>query len=119
MSTKGAHGPSYKEILMTNFLMVFHFTGDYPTDEAGGAAMSQAWGGWYGSLGESMVNPGGQARQASTVSASSTVDSSGQVSGFAIVSAPDHAAAVALAQTNPIVANDDGTVEVIEIAAMG
>ncbi len=104
---------------MSKFLLLMHFTGDYPTDEAGQAEMGQAWGGWYGSLGPAIVDAGGQGGQATAVSAGGTSDVSGGVTGYAIVEATDHAAAVEIAQRNPIVAGDNGTVDVIDIIEMG
>lgn len=96
-----------------------HFTGDYPTDEAGQAEMGQSWGAWYGSIGADIVDAGGQGGQATTVSAAGTNDVSGAVTGYTIVEAADHAAAVEIAQRNPIVAGDSGTVDVIDIIEMG
>ena len=104
---------------MSKFLLLMHFTGEYPTDEAGQAEMGQAWGGWYGSLGPAIVDAGGQGGQATAVSASGTNDVSGAVTGYTIVEAADHAAALEIARRNPIVAGDSGTVDVVEIIEMG
>lgn len=104
---------------MSKYLMIFHFTGERPADAAGQAAMGQAWGGWYGSIGPSLVDPGGQCGQASTVELSGASDSSGAVTGFAIVEAVDLDAAVAIAQTNPIVADNAGTIDVAQVIEMG
>ena len=104
---------------MSKFLMIFHFTGERPADAAGQAAMGQAWGGWYGSIGAALVDPGGQCGPASTVQSSGSSDSSGAVTGFAIVEAADLDAAVAVAQTNPIVANNAGTLDVAQVIEMG
>ena len=103
---------------MSKFLLLMHFTGDYPTDEAGQAEMMQAWGGWYGSLGAAIVDPGGQGGQATAVAASGSTDLSGGVTGYTIVQVDDIDAAVAMAQRNPIVAGDNGTVDVVEIIEM-
>lgn len=104
---------------MSKFLLLMHFTGDYPTDEAGQAEMGQAWGGWYGSLGAAIVDAGGQGGQATAVAASGSTDVSGAVTGYTIIEAADHDAAVEIAQRNPIVAGDSGTVDVIAITEMG
>ncbi len=104
---------------MSKFLLLMHFTGEYPADEAGQAEMGQAWGGWYGSIGPAIVDAGGQGGQGTTVAASGSTDASGQVTGYTIVEAADHAAAVEIAQRNPIVTGDSGTVDVIDIIEMG
>lgn len=44
---------------------------------------------------------------------------SGAMTGYAIVEAADHDAAVEIAKRNPIVAGDSGTVDVIDIIEMG
>ena len=104
---------------MSKFLLLMHFTGDYPTDEAGQTEMGQAWGAWYGSLGAAIVDAGGQGGQATAVTASGSTDASGQVTGYTIVEADDLDAAVEIAQRNPIVAGDSGSVDVISITPMG
>ncbi len=104
---------------MSKFLLLMHFTGEYPTDEAGQAEMGQAWGGWYGSLGAAIVDAGGQGGRASAVAASGTTDVSGGVTGYTIIEAADHDAAVEVAQRNPIVTGDAGTVDVVDIIDMG
>jgi len=104
---------------MSKFLLLMHFTGEYPTDEAGQAEMGQAWGGWYGSIGASIVDAGGQGGQATSVTASGSNDVSGAVTGYTIVEADDHDAAVEIAKRNPIVAGNSGTVDVIDIIEMG
>ncbi len=119
MRPSGASCASEKENKMSKYLMIFHFTGERPADAAGQAAMGQAWGGWYGSIGPSLVDPGGQCGQASTVELSGASDSSGAVTGFAIVEAVDLDAAVAIAQTNPIVADNAGTIDVAQVIEMG
>ena len=104
---------------MSKFLLLMHFTGDYPTDEAGQAEMGQAWGGWYGSIGAGIVDAGGQGGQASSVAASGSTDVSGAVTGYTIIEAEDHDAAVEIAKRNPIVTGDAGSVDVIDIIEMG
>lgn len=104
---------------MSKFLLLMHFTGEYPSDEAGQAEMGRAWGGWYGSLGPAIVDAGGQGGRATAVATSGTTDVSGRVTGYTIVEAADHDAAVAIAQRNPIVAGDVGTVDVVDIIEMG
>ena len=104
---------------MSKFLLLMHFTGDYPTDEAGQAEMGQAWGAWYGSIGASIVDAGGRGGQATAVAASGSNDASGAVTGYTIIEANNHDAAVEIAQRNPIVAGDAGTVDVIDILEMG
>ena len=104
---------------MSKFLLLMHFTGDYPTDETGQAEIGQAWGEWYGSLGAAIVDAGGQGGQATAVTASGSTDASGQVTGYTIVEADDLGAAVEIAQRNPIVAGDSGSVDVISITPMG
>ena len=104
---------------MSKFLLLMHFTGEYPTDQAGQAEMGQAWGAWYGSIGAGIVDAGGQGGRATAVTAAGSTDVSGTVTGYTIVEAADHEAAVEMANRNPIVAGDSGTVDVIDIIEMG
>lgn len=104
---------------MSKFLLLMHYTGNYPTDEAGQAEMGQAWGGWYGSIGAGIVDAGGQGGRATAITASASSDLSGAVTGYTIIEAADHDAAVEIAKRNPIVVSDQGTVDVIDIIDMG
>jgi hypothetical protein len=98
---------------------VFVYTGgSMPEDEAAREAGMAAWGAWFGSLGSAVTDPGNPFAGASTVTAGGVTEgSSSGASGYTVVDAADHAAAVEMAKGCPILQHG-GTVGVHEALAM-
>lgn len=103
---------------MAKFIFVYH-GGKKPSDPAEVEKVMAAWGAWYGSMGDKLLDGGGPAGKSSMVSSSGVADNGGAnpVSGFTLVEAADHAAANKVAKGCPIL-KDGGSVEVAEIMAM-
>ena len=103
---------------MPKFLYVYH-GGTIPESEAEQQSVMQAWGAWMGGLGAALADGGAPVGQSKTVSSGGIADDGGAnpASGYSIVEAPDHAAAVKMAQGCPIL-DSGGNVEVAEIHQM-
>ena len=82
-------------------------------DEAGRAARSAAWMGWFQSLGSSVVEMGNPVNEASTVGHTAGT----RVGGYSLIDAPDAAAAAELARACPAVQLGGG-VEIGDIVDM-
>ena len=103
---------------MPDFMFAFHGGKMPETEEEGRQAMA-AWGAWYGSLGQAVKNPGNPVGKSSTVSASGVTQDGGAnpISGYAIVTAADQAAAEQMAASCPIL-DGGGSVEVAEVIVL-
>jgi hypothetical protein len=87
---------------MKNYVFIYYngaATGDMPMEE-----VRAAWGAWFGQLGDAVVDAGHPFQDGGkVVMADSVVDAKGQdVTGYSIVKADDFDAALALAQSCPI-----------------
>lgn len=103
---------------MAKFIFVYH-GGKAPSDPAEVEKVMAAWGAWYGSMGDKLLDGGGPAGKSSTVS-SSGVDGNGganPVSGYTLIEAASQDAANKVAKGCPIL-KDGGSVEVAEVLAM-
>lgn len=88
--------------------------GGAPTSEAEGAKVMEAWMGWFGTIGASIVDGGNPFGASSAVHADGSVGAaSAGLTGYSIVSADSLAAASDLAKGCPILAAG-GSVEVYE-----
>src|SRR4051794_11580005 len=93
-----------KEFAMPKYLLVYHGGGLAETEEARAAGMA-AWGAWFGTLGDAVVDVGAPTGAAKTINADgSTKDGGGAnpVSGYTLISATDVDTALALAKDCPI-----------------
>ena len=100
---------------MAKFLFVYH-GGGKPESEAEGQKAMQAWGAWFGAMGNNVVDGGNPVGLSSTVqSDGSVVDNGGSnpVTGYGVFEANSLAAAIEMAKGCPILA-DGGSVEVAE-----
>lgn len=90
--------------------------GNAPTSPEEGAAVMTAWTAWFGSLGGAVVDPGNPFGPGATVRPDgTTAEGTGSgATGYSVVTAPDLAAAVAMAQACPHL-SANGTVEVHEV----
>jgi len=105
---------------MPKFLFIYHGGKTPETPEEGQAAMD-AWGRWFGEMGDAVVDPGNPVMQSHTVSADGHVENGGAnpVSGYGVFEFADYAAAYAVAAKNPMVNDGSGaSVEVAEIHEM-
>lgn len=104
---------------MPNFILAYHGGKMPQTPEEGAKAMAQ-WESWFGSIGDSIIDPGNPVGMSKTVSANGVADDGGTnpISGYSIITAHDIDAAVALAQGCPMVADGSGNVEVAEVHQM-
>jgi hypothetical protein len=95
---------------MANYLLAYKGGGMAETDEEREAAM-QAWGAWFGRLGQAVVDAG------NPFSSSKAVGGNGGTSdltGYSILSADSLDGAAELAEGCPVVASG-GSVEVYEV----
>jgi len=99
---------------------VFLYTGGQmaETPEAQKAAMD-AWMGWFGTLGDDIVDPGNPFGASSTVSGDGSVKSgaAGAIGGYSIISANSLSDAAGKAKGCPVLSGG-GTVEVYEAMPM-
>ena len=104
---------------MPKFLFVYHGGGMPETPEAQKAAMD-AWGAWYGSMGEKLVDGGAPVGKSHPVSADGVAADGGAnpASGFTIVTAGSYDEACEMAKGCPMVGDGSGSVEVAEMMEM-
>jgi hypothetical protein len=98
---------------------VYIYTGGQmaETPEAQEQAM-QAWGAWFGKLGDSVADPGNPFDHSATVSSGGVADGGGSgAGGYSIISADSLSDAAAKAKDCPVLASG-GSVEVYEAIAM-
>jgi len=103
---------------MPKFMYIYH-GGKAPESPEEGAKVMAAWNAWFEGMGAAVVDGGNPAGMSKTVSASGVAEDGGAnpVSGYSLVNAADHDAAVEMAKTCPIL-GDGGTVEVAEAMEM-
>lgn len=105
---------------MPKYVFAYHGGGRPPQSPADQAAVMAAWGAWFGTLGDAVVDGGAPVGASKTVkSDGSTSDGGGAnpLSGYSVISATDLNAAVSLAKGCPLLAAG-GTVEVAETIDM-
>ena len=104
---------------MPKYVFAYH-GGSAPKSEADQAAVMAAWGAWFGTLGDAVVDGGAPVGASKTVkSDGSTSDGGGAnpVNGYSLINATDLNAAVSLAKGCPIL-SAGGSVEVAETIDM-
>lgn len=104
---------------MAKFLFVYH-GGSKPENEADVAAVMDAWGQWFGSMGAAVVDGGNPVGMSSTVNSNGSVADNGgsnPASGYSLVEAANIDAATGMAKGCPILAAG-GSVEVAEAIDM-
>jgi YCII-related domain len=106
-----------RSIIMGNY--VFAYTGgSIAEDEAAQNAAMQAWGEWFGALGEAVVDFGGPFAGSATVGSGGVEEGGASLlTGYSIVTADSLEAAIALAQGSPVLSTG-GNVEVYEVISM-
>jgi hypothetical protein len=104
---------------MPKYVLAYH-GGGAPDSEADQAEVMAAWGAWFGSLGDAVVDGGNPTGASKTLAADgSTTDGGGAnpVTGYSLINAADLEAAVSLVKGCPIFAGG-GTIEVAEAIDM-
>jgi len=104
---------------MPKFLFAYHGGGMPETEEAQAAAM-EAWGVWYASMGEALVDGGSPVAQSYTVTKDGVAQDGGSnpISGMTVVEAADYDSACDMAKGCPMVADGSGSVEVAQMMEM-
>jgi hypothetical protein len=104
---------------MAKYLFVYH-GGSHPETEDEVAAVMDAWGQWFGSMGSAVVDGGNPVNSSSTVNSDGSVSNDGganPASGYSLIEAADVDEALAKAKGCPILPSG-GTVEVAEAIDM-
>jgi len=99
---------------MANYLLVYH-GGSMPEGEAETAQVMAAWDAWFHQLGGALVDGGNPASGTKLLSADGTVADGGPTSpsGYSIIKADSHDAAVSLSRGCPVLAGG-AMIEVVE-----
>ena len=104
---------------MAKYLYVYH-GGKHPETEEEVAAVMDAWGQWFGSMGSAVVDGGNPVGMSSTVQSDGSVTDNGganPVSGYSLVESSDLDDALTKAKACPIL-SAGGSVEVAEAIDM-
>ena len=103
---------------MTKYVLSYHGGGGMPQTEAEMNQVMEAWGAWFGALGEAVVDGGNPFGPARSIAPDLTVGSDGQgLSGYSILTADSIDAAVEMAKGCPVLVGG-GTVCVNEAIDM-
>ncbi len=100
---------------MAKYLFVYH-GGNKPETKEEQAAVMDAWGQWFGSMGSAVIDGGNPVGPSSTVQSNGTVVSNGganPASGYSLIEASDLDDAVAKAKGCPIL-SAGGSIELAE-----
>lgn len=100
---------------MANYLLAYHGGGMPATDEERQQVLA-AWGAWFGTLGENLVDGGNPVGRTSTIVAGGDVSDGGgtnPVSGYSVIKAASMDDAVASAKGCPLL-KTGGSIEVCE-----
>ena len=100
---------------MAKYLFVYHGGGMPESEEAGKKAM-EAWGKWFGSMGEKVIDGGNPVGLSTTVMSDGSVVNDGgsnPAAGYGVFEAKNVDEAIAMAKGCPVLA-DGGSVELAE-----
>lgn len=106
---------------MPKYLLTYHGEmnmADMPTEPEAVQAVMAEWGAWYESMGAGLVDGGAPIAMSTAIAGSGPTDAPAQLTGYTIVEAADMAAATAIAQGSPVLANGH-TVQISEAIDMG
>ncbi len=103
---------------MPKYVYAYH-GGGMAESEAEQAEVMEAWGAWFGQLGEAIVDGGNPTAAVMTVAADGSSSEGGPnpLSGYSLVNADNMEAAIEMAKGCPVLASG-GTVEVAETIEM-
>ena len=99
--------------------MLAYYGENKPSSQEEGMAHMEKWKAWVKGLGETIVNPGTPLPVSKIVTSSRVEEDTdpNSMKGFAVVKADSMAAAVAIAQSDPFLANG-GTIRVSQMMEM-
>lgn len=90
---------------MTKYVLTYHGATGLPETEAAMNELMEAWGAWFGTLGDAVVDGGNPFGPARTIAPDLAVGDEGQgLSGYSIIEAASIDDAVALAKGCPVLA---------------
>ena len=100
---------------MANYVLVYKGGGGMAPDEAARQKIMEAWGRWFGSLGEQLVDGGNPFGPSASIAPGGSVSNSAStgLTGYSIIKADSIQKATDSAKGCPVLA-DGGTVEVYE-----
>jgi hypothetical protein len=101
---------------MANYLLTY-YAGGMPESEAEQAQVMQAWGAWFGELGDAVVDAGNPTSHSRAISPDGSVmDPTSAPSGYSIIKADSLDAAVAASKRCPVLAGGAAIVvsEIVE-----
>lgn len=101
---------------MAKFVLAYHGGGGMAEDPKAREEIMAAWGAWFGSLGEAIVDGGNPIAEAKTVASNGSLTGGGganPLTGYSIITADSFDAAVAHAKGCPVL-GAGGSVEVCE-----
>src|ERR1700730_4127904 len=104
-----------EDTTMPKYVLAYH-DGSMAASESEQAAARAAWGAWFGSLGDAVVDAGNPTGPSRTLASDGSTNDGGgpnPLSGYSLINATDLDAAVGLAKGCPIL-GAGGTVEVAE-----
>ncbi|MBT8200097.1 MAG: hypothetical protein KJO36_06235 [Acidimicrobiia bacterium] len=102
--------------MATNYVLLYKGGAGMDRSEEDANAVMEAWGMWYGKLGDAIVDGGNPFSQSMAMTSDGNTDPSG-ITGYTVISADDMAGAQALVKDHPHL-DDGGTVEVYETFEM-
>jgi hypothetical protein len=104
---------------MANFVFAYSGGNGMSADPAEREQAMAAWGRWFGTLGEAVVDAGAPTGASKTVAANGSVSDGGSrgLNGYSVISADSLDAAVETAKGCPLLSNG-GAVDVYETVAM-
>ena len=105
---------------MPKYVLAYHGGAGMEMDEAAMAQVMEAWGKWFGELGDALIDGGNPTAATKTVGSDGSVSDGGganPITGYSLISADDLDAAVAKAKGCPIL-TAGGSVEVAEAIDM-
>lgn len=105
---------------MPNYLLTYHGPmGDMPTDPAEMEPIMAAWGAWYGSMGDALVDGGAPTAQHWGVGPDGDTDAPAtDLTGYTIITAADVAGAKKIAAGCPVLESGN-TVQIAECIDLG
>ncbi|MGI9599087.1 MAG: hypothetical protein ACR2QK_23185 [Acidimicrobiales bacterium] len=104
---------------MPKYVLAYHGGSGMPESEAEQAKIMEAWGAWFGTLGEAVVDGGNPTSRVVTIAADRTNSEGGPnpLTGYSLISAADMDSALKMAEGCPVL-DSGGSVEVAETVDM-
>ncbi len=90
---------------MANYLLTYHGEGGMPTSAEETEKTMAAWGAWFGTLGDAVVDGGNPTTRAKAISPDGSVmDATSAPTGYSVIKADNLDHAVALSKGCPVLA---------------